>query len=154
MEEELSLLAECIDRLGGGNRDTEAIERLGDIAAFFNRTNPRHIADEEESLFPRLRAHDEPALHQVLDALTAEHREQRALETELADIAARLAKGADTAALGPHLAQIATALIAAYSDHIRIENEVLIAAIDTHLSPKVQAEAFAEMRARRGHDRR
>lgn len=54
--------------------DDEAREAASNILRYFDVAAPLHHADEEEDLFPALRALGEPALDSAMAELEAEHR--------------------------------------------------------------------------------
>lgn len=54
-------------------RDGQARRAAADILRYFEQAAPLHHADEEQDLFPALRALNDAGLDAELDALTAEH---------------------------------------------------------------------------------
>jgi hemerythrin-like domain-containing protein len=131
-------------------RDRDVLESA---LAYFSTAAPRHSADEEESLFPRLRSSDDPegrAAVETLRYLQADHRvaEQH---HEAVDLLTRrwLAQGAlspgDTTSLLDHL----TALDTLYRAHIKIEDEELFPAAGRILTPEDLEAIGREMAARR-----
>jgi iron-sulfur cluster repair protein YtfE (RIC family) len=63
---------------GGGEGGHDAVR---EVCEFLRRAYPRHVADEEQSLFPRLRAHPDvtPALTELMGRIEREHQEHDAL---------------------------------------------------------------------------
>jgi hemerythrin-like domain-containing protein len=55
--------------------DDEAAQAAASILRYFDIAAPLHHADEEEDLFPALRALNMPALVLTIDALEAEHED-------------------------------------------------------------------------------
>ncbi|WP_417070512.1 hemerythrin domain-containing protein [Niveibacterium terrae] len=87
-ESPLSLLTACHDKVRhfaalslslaahveSRGADRDAREAASNILRYFDIAAPLHHADEEEDLFPALRALGEPALDRAIDELEAEHR--------------------------------------------------------------------------------
>jgi hemerythrin-like domain-containing protein len=118
--------------------DADAIDgALG----FLGRSTPRHFADEEESLFPRVVARA-PAMADGLDALAAQHREHEALHARLAGAAgdpARMLRALD-------------ALEDLHQRHVETE-DMLFPALRLVLEPEDLAAIEDEMQGRRGRSR-
>jgi hemerythrin-like domain-containing protein len=169
--EPLGLLSDCHRRIEYFLRVLWAIDRDaagGSLAAgpraeleaaltYFATVAPKHTADEEESLFPRLRAAGDPAavhaLH-LLDRLERDHREtdrHHAAVDELGRrwLAADHLHQADVSALRAHLA----ALHAIYTEHIGVEDRDLFPAAARLLSNGQLIEVGHEMAARRKESR-
>jgi hemerythrin-like domain-containing protein len=115
-------------------------EGLDDLVGWFEGPSARHEADEEESLFPRLRGAavgDEiPAL---LDRLANEHRVHAGLHAELASARTVTA-----------VAAIAAKLEQAYRGHMDLEEGQLFPAARSLLGAPDFEAISAEMEARRG----
>jgi hemerythrin-like domain-containing protein len=120
---------------------------------YFASAAPRHSADEESSLFPRLRASgDRRALAAVetIDRLEHEHRvadsHHRAVDGAVRRwLAAGSLAGEDAAALAAHL----DALSALYRAHISIEDEDVFPAAGAALTAGDLEAIGREMAARR-----
>ena len=124
-----------VDAAGAGDLDSVA-----DSLAFFDRTSARHFADEEESLFPRLRARD-ASLGDQLDRIVAEHREHEELQ-------ARLRAALDARRTSAVL-EAAVAFEILYRRHVA-EEDALFATVGALLTPADHEAIQAEMDARRG----
>jgi len=120
--------------------------------AHFAGPGVKHTADEEESLFPRLRrfATDADAhLVAALEHLERQHRELDAVHAQfdgLVGILQRDPSPADIASLGLRVAELA----ATYGPHIRMEEEVVFPEAARVLPEAEILAVGAEMRARRG----
>lgn len=120
------------------------LARLGEVLAFLDTAIPLHSADEEQSLFPRLRAL--PPFFGIdgtpMDCMEAEHVEHAALKARLkVAIVKRDAEAAGRCAL---------TMTAAYRDHIAKEEEILFPTARLTLTDPAILETMAEeMRARR-----
>jgi len=125
--------------------DEHHLARLCDVLAFLDTAIPIHAADEEQTLFPRLRAH--PTFRHAtgstpMDCMESEHEEHAAAKAALkAAIVKRDVTG---------MARRALALVTAYREHIEKEEQVLFPmARELLADPTVVDEMTHEMRARR-----
>ena len=165
--EPLGLLSDCHRRIEHFLRVLLAIDREGaggPLAAgpraeleaaltYFATAAPKHTADEEQSLFPRLRAASDPETIQALELLDPLERDHNAADRHHAavDVLGRrwLAKGGlhpvEVGALRAHLA----ALQGIYKEHIGIEDRELFPAAARILSSGQLLEVGLEMAARR-----
>jgi hemerythrin-like domain-containing protein len=120
---------------------------------YFATAAPRHTADEEQSLFPRLKASRDAAAAAVLDTLDRLERDHHVADDHhrAVDRLARqwLSRGRlapdETAELRTHLA----ALEAIYGAHIAVEDTELFPAAARLLSPDQLRAIGGEMAARR-----
>jgi len=153
IERFLETLVLTAERAAGGPLEEGARADLRAALAYFRHAAPMHTADEEQSLFPRLRAstHAEAVdaaatlerLERDHDAADEHHRAVDALvQRWLADN--RLVD-ADLAELGRRLA----ALQAIYGAHIAVEDRELFPAAGRVLSPADLAAIGREMAGRR-----
>lgn len=153
------LLAECHERIRSfshlatrlGQRDDLALERVREdslrCARYFTEALPLHVADEEESLLPRLRG-----LSPELDAaLSAMHREHLEHESGLAALVAALGalglRPGDAAAKRA-LREIATEVEGALELHLQAEERHIFPLV-SRLTAADQDAIMAELRARR-----
>jgi len=144
----LEKLAE-LERLGrglasGGPADDSVLAGFCRVLAFLHTAIPLHSADEEESLFPRLRRLPafRAATGSPVDVLEGEHREHAGL---LARLELELMRG-DAPAAG----RAALTVVSAYREHIAIEEGVLFPVARELLGGTPELAAMtAEMRDRR-----
>lgn len=130
----------------------EARRSLVAALRYFAESAPKHTADEEESLFPRLREVSNPETQAALakmDELEREHRWAAPLHTQVERVGKRyLSKGKVT---GPEVeafrASVA-ALAAMYAVHIRTEEE-LVFPLAARILPKTEKAAIAQEMAKR-----
>lgn len=136
------------DSLAGAERkDLEA------SVAYFANAAPRHTADEEESLFPRLRASNDPDALQALETVARLERDHLQADAHHAAVdrlvrgwlAAGTLEAAELTALRGHLA----ALRAIYDPHIQVEDHELFPAAGRVLSKNDVAAIGREMAERR-----
>ncbi|MCC7416213.1 MAG: hemerythrin domain-containing protein [Acidobacteria bacterium] len=153
IEHFLDVLVLITEQAEGGPLTSPQRGQLEGALTYFATAAPRHTADEEESLFPKLRASGDRGVVRVLavmDRLERDHsradERHRAVDAIvrrwLADD--RLAP-ADAAALQDHLA----ALKALYAVHIGIEDRELFPAAGRALTPEDLGAIGREMAARR-----
>ncbi len=167
-DEPLGLLSDCHRRIErfltmlvtvagtrrGGALDEGDRRALEAALRYFDTAAPRHSADEEESLFPRLRARTDPeaqAACDALDRLEADHRRAEALHERVARLTRQwLSTGTlaepDASALTDDLA----ALERLYRDHIAVEDHEVFPAAGRVLGSAELGEVGREMAARRG----
>lgn len=167
-EEPLGLLSDCHRRIEQFLRvlaTTTAVHRGGELPEadrqafegalrYFETAAPRHSADEEESLFPRMRTAPDPearAALDTLDRLEADHEAANRLHAEVHALGTRwLSKGSlterEAGTLGEHLAELERL----YRAHIDVEDRELFPAAGRVLSAGEMAEVGREMAARRG----
>jgi hemerythrin-like domain-containing protein len=168
IERALDVIARVAEREHAGALDAEAREALRRTLHYFNTGVPRHAADEEESLFPRLRGatgkplpcgsvQNPPLLETLrkLQALEAEHARADAAHRELDALGERLLetgqfeRADDRVRFGELIAE----LKALYEEHIRIEDEELFPLAAKLVDAQEQEIIGTEMAHRRGIDR-
>ena len=133
--------------------NAEARSALETALRYFRESAPKHTADEEESLFPRLRQKEDPALQEAirtLSPLEQEHRRAESLHSEVdrlgrASFNGGVLSGPDARAFRQAIAE----LLSIYKEHIRFEDEVLLPAAGRVLSPTEKVAIASEMAARR-----
>ncbi|MEO8098553.1 MAG: hemerythrin domain-containing protein [Acidobacteriota bacterium] len=129
-------------------------EALGKTLRYFREAAPKHSADEEESLFPRLRAMDGLQAHALADTLCAlewDHASTNMEQTEIDIIGRRwLAQGKITETEGVRLTQLVEALSIHYTRHIAVEEREIFTAARELLSPSEKQHMGNEMARRRG----
>lgn len=142
--ERLARLEALGRELAGAGEITERhLAVFGDVLSFLDTAVPMHSADEEQTLFPRLRAALGAAAGRTpMDCMEKEHGEHQAQLAMLKRaIVKRDAKAASREALG---------IVAAYSEHIGKEEEVLFPwARETLTNPVLVDAMTQEMRQRR-----
>ena len=154
VENFLGLLIRVVHEADGGPLNPLQREALETALRYFREAAPKHTADEEDSLFPRLRALGTPeavAVMEKIAALEADHRAAGPAH-EAVEIFGRLwlarnCLGAEeVASMRTHL----DSLHALYSGHIRIEDDEVFPAAARLLAAADLAEVGREMAARRG----
>lgn len=153
VESFLRALIIVTDQARGGALDARQLEALETALRYFREAAPRHTADEEESLFPRMRACGEPAREALarIDALEADHEKARHRH-ELTEVLGR--KWLDTGGLSEdetrQLAAALSELQSMYERHIAIEDSEIFPLAAKVLAKETLAQVGQEMAARRG----
>ena len=162
-EDPFSLLLECHQRirtfLAMGQRLAAALdapprdvsEAAGRLERYFTVGLPKHVADEDLSLAPRLREREPSA--ELLATLETVERQHRELEVLLERLVARWRELQTAperlAALAPALATDSEQLAVRMEEHLLLEERTLFPMVGAHLSEESVATLGAEMRARR-----
>jgi hemerythrin-like domain-containing protein len=146
----LERLAELIDL----PLSAEAKTALDSALRYFRESAPKHTADEEESLFPRLRKIQFPATEDAIATLATlerEHDRSDQLHTELHTLGMHhLERSHFTPSETTRFRQVVSELSRIYKEHIRIEDNVVFPAAEQNLSGAEKGAIAQEMAARRG----
>ena len=149
----LAVLTAITDRAGGGTLSVAERAQLEAALAYFATAAPRHIADEEESLFPRLQASDNRdarAALEVIRRLERDHDEADAHHEAIARLVPRwLTDGSLADDLVRELTERLARLDALYAAHIGVEDRELFPAAARLLSAADLAAIGREMAAQR-----
>lgn len=145
--------AEVTERLAGGALSFIDRTLLENALQYFREAAPLHTADEEQSLFPRLRLRGDAALVAMAEQLHAEHAVADPLHAAVnAAVAEWLAADhLDPARAAALLADL-NGLQALYAAHIAREDGELLPAAKACLLPADLQVMGREMAARRGVD--
>jgi hemerythrin-like domain-containing protein len=166
----LALLSEChrrierfladmtrvaVERRGGELSEPDRTDLAGAVR-YFREAAPRHTADEEESLFPRMRSASDPQARQALaelDRLEADHERADAGHAEANALAIRWLNEGHLDEQGANrLIEVLSVLGDMYREHIAVEDSAVFPAAAASL-PSAEIEAVGrEMAARRGLD--
>ena len=132
-----------------GPEETVALEKA---LEYFRNAAPKHTADEEESLFPRLRAGPEAqATINCMDALESDHAAAgRDHETVEALGREWLKTGKLDSGNRQEMKLTLERLARMYAKHIEIEDKELFPLAERVLSPDALAKVGEEMAERRG----
>jgi iron-sulfur cluster repair protein YtfE (RIC family) len=156
----VSSLLECHERIRGflrlaaaaagpdASEPTEVVDACERCLRYFTEALPLHVADEEDSLQPRLRGMRED-VDRALDTMHDQHAEHDPL---VAELVAALGDARDAPADAParaRLADAARALSFELEEHLAIEEDVIFPAVVALLAPDVQARILGELRDRR-----
>lgn len=117
---------------------------------YFRRGGRRHTADEEESLFPRLRTQLSAEDFKELDGLEHEHQFADARHAEVDELYTRwITAGALNDADSARLAAAVDELVRMYAGHIRIEEEIVFPRAAKVLDAPTVKQIGNEFRLRR-----
>jgi hemerythrin-like domain-containing protein len=155
--EPLGLLSDCHRRIEHFLQVLVTVERrhaLDGALRYFETAAPRHTADEEDSLFPRLRASGDPLAARALALVERLHDDHAIAEAHHEHVEILMRRwlnqdhldAADAASLRQHL----TALQALYKAHIAVEDHELFPAAARVLDAPALRDMGREMAARRG----
>lgn len=138
----------------GGPLSDEQKAALEAALNYFHNAAPKHTADEEESLFPRLRRIESPEMRSTLERIDAlEHDHQRADERhqEVERLGREwLSGGRLTGEHAARMAALLTELSELYERHIALEDGEIFPSASRLLSPADRAAVGVEMAKRRG----
>ena len=152
----LILLIVVVGQARGGTLSAEQRDAMEVALRYFDEAEPKHTADEEQSLFPRLRASRHPRVPEALtlvDGLAHDHEVARAHHARVGILAHRwLADGRLPTDAATELVERLDALAALYRTHIPVEDGELIPLARTILDAADIAAFGREMAARRGVD--
>jgi len=157
----VDLLLECHERilafaglacrLAGteGLSNDEIKDAAGRIVRYFAQSLPLHVADEEESIVPRL-SNRNPDLDVALRTMHEEHGDHARDVESLVQICRRLESAPEELpALREGLLKTATSLQDKFVAHLNQEEKIILPAIRTLLSPADRDAMLKELRARR-----
>lgn len=153
IEHFLGMMIRVFERSAGGKQPLKPDERQALEAAlrYFEVAAPRHTQDEEQSLFPRLRASRQPealAAVERVQSLEQDHRRVDAMHEEVERICRQwLDNGTPPPA---KLQDLLHDLRDTYSQHIQIEDSELFPLAARLLNAGQIADIGKEMAERRG----
>lgn len=153
VEHFLDVQLRVAEKYRGGVLDQDGRKLLENALAYFAESAPKHTADEEESLFPRLRRVDHLSNEclQSMQRLEEDHQQANDWHTSIDEILHQWLSS-DTPlplATADQLLQQLTALREHYRDHIRIEEQVVFPYAGQTLLPSQLLALGHEMRHRR-----
>lgn len=150
IEQFLRVLGLVAERAAGRPLAAEEVAATEASLHYFRTGGPRHTADEEESLFPRLRTSSASAALAELDRLESDHQRAQLLhDTVDALFRAWIADGQLAPADQERLKTASLALAALYAAHIEVEESVVFPSAAQALDAPVIAAMGQEFRQRR-----
>lgn len=151
IEHFLNILQVVVERASGRSLTEEEGAAVRAALHYFREGGRRHTADEEQSLFPRLRATFGEQDFAELGGLEHDHREADGAHAAVDELYTRWL---DDGSLAPHdrqrLESAMRRLVELYRAHIALEENVLFPRAAGRLSPAALGEIGQEFRARRG----
>lgn len=159
IERFLGVLGQVVARYGGPEApslDTQGREALQTALDYFAQAAPRHTADEEESLFPRMRLLDKPDVNAALtelDRLEADHRQAAIAHARVDELGRRwLSSGQLDSSDLKELSALLDEMSAIYDQHIRLEDQRVFVLASKTLDPAALEQMGQEMKARRAQN--
>jgi hemerythrin-like domain-containing protein len=120
---------------------------------YFRDAAPKHTADEEDSLFPRLRRLSHPEVEaaiQQLEPLERDHERANTFHAEVEQLGHRcLQQGRLSSEEAARFRDLVSQLASIYREHIRIEDEVVFPIALRLLSSTDKSAIATEMASRR-----
>lgn len=157
----VGLLLECHERIRTfiglasklGKAQEPAMDEIRDAASrisrYFSEALPLHVADEEESILPRLAGRN-PELDLALAKMHNEHTEHQGRLQLLLNICNTLKSSPEMfASLRDSLSAAASALDKQYAEHLDEEERVILPAIRALLPQDQKTAIESELRSRR-----
>ena len=145
----LEAVARAIDSPPTG----ETRRALESALRYFEQAAPKHTADEEESLFPRMRQIQHPEVQSALlrlEQLEEEHRWAAPLHARVARLGAQyLAAGSLSGPEVEEFRKAVASLASMYKEHIRFEDELVFPLAARMLSDADKSAIADEMAGRR-----
>lgn len=153
IERFLAALAQIASEDAGRELSTDRRASMDTALRYFREAAPKHTADEEETLFPRLRACGRPEIDAMLERVQSlEHDHDRAdvAHQEIDRLGqAWLAAGALPPEDAARLTQLLDELVLLYRDHIALEEGAVFPQASAVLGESDRKAMGEEMAARR-----
>jgi iron-sulfur cluster repair protein YtfE (RIC family) len=132
--------------------DKTVEEAAGAIFRYFTHALPLHEADENDTLFPRLRdalPHGN-LVREAAETMVEQHKAIDELAAELLTICAALSRQPEhLPSVAGHLNDITRALDQIFTAHLHLEESVVFPAVPELLNPAQLEEMYREMHQRR-----
>ncbi|MBM4783726.1 MAG: hemerythrin domain-containing protein [Archangiaceae bacterium] len=156
-EDLVGLLLECHERIRRFSRLAVEVATRVDLSPhdledacarcerYFVEALPKHVADEELTLLPRLKGMGVDA---ALATMHAQHETHAPLLVELLE-GLRQLRAEPSAQARERLATVARSLVAEFDVHLEAEERLLFPLVPTVLSAEQQRVAIIELRSRR-----
>jgi hemerythrin-like domain-containing protein len=153
IERFLSVLVKVAGQAHGQPLSDEQRTALETALRYFREAAPKHTADEEQSLFPRLRQAGQPEALAALEQVEMLERDHAYADRGHAEVDRLgrlwLAEGALTPSDAARLSSVLSELSALYERHIRIEEREVFPVAARVLAGSERAAIGGEMEARR-----
>ncbi|TWU45886.1 Hemerythrin HHE cation binding domain protein [Novipirellula aureliae] len=154
IEHFLGVIVRVLERYASQPLDSEARQALAAALQYFKISAPKHTADEEQSLFPRMQSVGAitPKTNELLEQLRQDHQTADELQGRIDRILEQWLASDDSlpadslATLRADLAELKNH----YAAHIHMEEEQIFPSAAKALSENQLREMGTEMRSRRG----
>ena len=154
IERFLAVLQRVMDGAVGKPLNDEQRHAVETALEYFRTAAPRHVADEEESLFPLLRASGEPAVQAAISTVRALEQEHAAANVAHAEVEFWYRRWIE---LGPpaapqtrKLGRVLHELRETYRRHIEVEDRDIFPLAGEVLTREQLAQLGTQMARRRG----
>ncbi len=128
----------------------EIVQAAAGVHRYYSVSLPLHVADEEETLRPRLHAIQDEKLHHALSAMSDQHMAIDELLERLLPLLLMVQNNPDALPVaGGEMCSITKALDEIFRAHLQMEEEVIFPAIRSALPEGTRAEMLREMQGRR-----
>lgn len=115
---------------------------------YFSEALPHHVADEDESIVPRLRGH-RPDVDAALQTMSQQHIEHQPLLRDFLQQLHDIQKAPTDLGLRAAFAGQATVLAAEFAKHLELEERVIFPALNTLLTEDERNQIIRELPQRR-----
>jgi hemerythrin-like domain-containing protein len=150
IEKFLGILGIVVDRARGRALSDEEIEAVQAALNYFRLGGQRHNADEEESLFPRMRSECTAEESKELNALEGDHRRANELHGAVEALYTEwITRGRLNEADERRLSSSTLELRRLYEEHIQLEEQTVFPRAAAALSGEAIAAIGREFQARR-----
>ena len=150
IEHFLNIVCLVVDRAAKRALSDEETAAIQAALNYFRVGGLRHNADEEQSLFPRMREAGATDQAGAIDGLEHDHRDAAAMHDRVdALYSVWIANGNLTPAQHEELAAATGKLKQLYTEHIKLEEEIVFPRAAQMLKPDALAAMGEEFRARR-----
>jgi hemerythrin-like domain-containing protein len=154
IERFLAILQKVVEQAAGRPLNDEQRRAVEAALEYFRTAAPRHTADEEESLFPLLRASGDPAARAAMEVVRALEDDHAAADVTHAavDVLYRrwMELGSLAAPEAQELSRALGALREMYQRHIAVEDHELFPLAGRVLSGEQLVQVGEQMARRRG----
>jgi hemerythrin-like domain-containing protein len=152
----LRVLILIAEQARGGELNSRQREALETALRYFREAAPKHTADEEESLFPRMREIGDGATREALakiQALEADHEVAKAGHDTVEQLGQQwLASGRLSESETSRLVKALDDLQSIYERHIAVEDNEIFPLAKEVLDAKTLSDVGREMAERRGQN--
>jgi hemerythrin-like domain-containing protein len=156
IERFLEILQKVAEQGSASDLNDEQRRAVDAALEYFRKAAPRHTADEEESLFPMLRAAgsaDSTAVLQIVESLEQDHAAANLAHAEVDRLfGAWIEQGGLTELQSKKLSLLLRELREMYRQHIAVEDNELFPLAARVLGPEQLKELGRQMANRRGID--
>jgi iron-sulfur cluster repair protein YtfE (RIC family) len=137
----------CAASEGTDARAQDVIQACDDVERYFTKALPLHVADEEQSVLPRVLAKS-PDLAPTLATMQEQHVAHGPKLEALLHALSGLRASPDDPTRKQELSAAARALEREFAEHLALEEQLIFPVLD-QLDAASQAEIAAELRLRR-----